>query len=75
MPVSALSLPGSHSVTAAFSAQDQPGKSLNVDINVNHAGGQWYANPIWIGLGVLILVVLVVIAMMAGRGGGTTVVK
>ena len=58
-------------------AQAQPGGKLDVDINVNHSssGGRWYANPMWIAIGALALVVLVVLIVMAGRGGGTTVIK
>ena len=66
---------GTHTIAAAMSAQDQPTKDFKVDINVGHGGGRWYANPVWIGLGVLVLLVLIVIAVVAGRGGGTTIVK
>jgi hypothetical protein len=53
-------------------AVDVP-KDVNVDIDVHKGGGQvWYKNPIIIGLGV---VVLVLIAILAGRGGGTTIVE
>jgi len=62
-------------IAAAMSAEDRPTKDFKVDINVGHDGGRWYANPVWIGLGVLVLLVLIVIAVVAGRGGGTTVVK
>jgi amino acid transporter len=54
----------------------QPGGKLDVDINVNnHSGGRWYANPVWIAIGALALIVLVVLIVMAGRGGGTTVIR
>jgi hypothetical protein len=57
-------------------AQAQPGAKLDVDINVNHGGGgRWYANPMWIAIGVLAAIVLIALIVMAGRGGGTTVVK
>jgi hypothetical protein len=48
---------------------------LDVDINVNHGGGRWYANPMWIAIGALAVIVLIALIVMAGRGGGTTVVK
>lgn len=59
-------------------AQDQPSAKLDVDINLNKGGGgggNWYANPTWIAIGGLALLVLVALIVMAGRGGGTTVVK
>jgi hypothetical protein len=57
-------------------AQAQPSGKLDVDINVNHGGGgRWYANPLWIAIGALAVIVLIALIVMAGRGGGTTVVK
>ena len=58
-------------------APAQPGGKLDVDINVNHGdgGGRWYRNPMWIAIGALAVIVLIALIVMAGRGGGTTVVK
>jgi hypothetical protein len=57
-------------------APAQPGGKLDVDINVNHhSGGRWYANPVWIAIGALALIVLIVLIVMAARGGGTTVIR
>jgi hypothetical protein len=60
-------------------AQSEPSGKLDVDINVNKGGGgsgRWYANPMWIAIGGLALIVLVALIFMAGRGsGGTTVVR
>jgi hypothetical protein len=55
----------------------QPGGKLDVDINVNHggSGARWYANPVWIAIGALALIVLIVLIVMAARGGGTTVIR
>ena len=44
---------------------------LNVDIKTDRV---WYADPFWITLGVVALLVIVLIAVMASRGGGTTTV-
>ena len=58
-------------------AQGQPpvqGK-VDVDINTHSSGGAWWANPIWIAIGVIALVLLIVIIAMAARGSGTTVIK
>jgi H+/Cl- antiporter ClcA len=51
----------------------QPGQ-YSVDINVNDSGA-WWMNPLWIGIGVVALVLLIVIVALAARGGGTTVIK
>lgn len=58
-------------------AQDQPSAKLDVDVNLNkggEGGGNWYANPMWVAIGGLALLVLVAVIVMVGRGG-TTVVK
>src|SRR5262245_14972996 len=69
--VVALQQPGGGSTPQA-----QPGGKLDVDIDVNQSGsGRWYANPVWIAIGALALIVLIALIIMAGRGGGTTVVK
>jgi hypothetical protein len=72
-------VPGTAVVSAA---QEQPGVAqaqgkLDVDINVNKGGDgrRWYANPVWIAIGALAFVVLLLVIFMAGRGGGTTVVR
>jgi hypothetical protein len=55
----------------------QPTGKVDVDINVNHNGGgtRWYANPMWIAIGALAVIVLIALIVMAGRGGGTTVIR
>jgi len=50
--------------------------TLNVDVDMGNEA--WYANPVWIGIGVLALILVVVLIALAARGGstgGTTVVK
>ena len=51
----------------------QPTGQIDVDID---AGGDdaWWANPIWIGVGVVALIALIALIVAASRGG-TTVVK
>lgn len=74
-PVEAKGLQAAVFSLAVSSDHDQPPK-LDVDINVNKggSGGQWYANPVWIAIGGLALLVLLAFVFMAARGG-TTVVK
>jgi hypothetical protein len=59
--------------SSVIALAQQPGQ-YSVDINVND-GGAWWANPIWIGAGVVALILLIVIIALATRGGGTTVIK
>lgn len=74
-PVHAVA--GGHSIAALSTSFDQGvPKDVNVDINVNHGGGRWYANPMWIAIGaVAAIVVLLLIVMIARGGGGTTIVR
>jgi len=45
-------------------------------IDINVTGAHWYANPIWIGIGILALIVILLLVVLAARGGGgTTIVK
>jgi hypothetical protein len=60
---------------AVMTADLQPAE-LKLDINVNRGGGsRWYANPVWMAIGGLAVLVLLVLVVMAMRGGGTTIVK
>ena len=51
----------------------QPTGQLEVDINTN--GGAWYADPVWLAIGAVALIVVIAIIAMVARGGGTTVIK
>jgi len=53
----------------------QPSGTLDVNIDINDGGGNWWANPIWIGIGVVAVLLILVLVVMAARGGGTTVIK
>jgi len=52
----------------------QPGQ-YSIDIDVDGGDSAWWANPLWIAIGVVALVLLIVIIALAVRGGGTTVIK
>ena len=63
---------------AGTAAQDKPSGKLDIDININKGNGnagRWYANPMWIAIGALAVIVVLALIVMIGRGGGTTVVK
>lgn len=61
-------------------AMQQPGGvpsgEIDIDITERTVGaGDWWANPVWIGVGIVALILLIVIVALATRGGGTTIVK
>src|SRR5258707_239959 len=60
-------------------AQEKPGAKLDVNIDVNKGGGnegrKWYLSPIWLAIGGLAVLLVLVLFIMAGRGGGTTIVR
>jgi hypothetical protein len=62
-------LDGSYAVAA-----QEPIGQIEVDVN---AGGDadWWASPLWIGVGVAALIAVIALIVAAARGGGTTVVK
>jgi hypothetical protein len=56
----------------------QPGvvpPDVDIDIAERTVSGDWWANPVWIGVGIVALILLIVIVALATKGGGTTVVK
>jgi hypothetical protein len=53
----------------ALAMAQQPGQ-YSIDIDVNGADEAWWTNPLWIGIGVVALVLLAVIIALAVRGGG-----
>jgi len=62
--------------------QQQPGGAPapqgQIDIDITErtvGGGQWWTNPVWIGVAIVALILLIVIVALATRGGGTTIVK
>jgi hypothetical protein len=76
LDVSSTAIAADSSSTVAAADFQPDGKDLKVDINVNRGGdGRWYANPVWMAIGGLAVLVLLVLIVMAVRGGGTTIVK
>ena len=62
--------------TAQPPAQQQP-QPPQINVEVNRGGRAWYANPVWVAIGgvALVLVVLLIVVAARGGGGGTTVVR
>jgi hypothetical protein len=76
--IAAVQAPVSAYLTVVQEPQAQPQSQggevkLKVDINDN-SGTVWYADPFWIAIGVIALVVVVLLVALATRGGGTTTV-
>jgi hypothetical protein len=61
-------------VASLLLAQQPDAPDVQVDVDMD-GGAAWYANPLWIGIGILALVILVLLVVTATRGGGTTVIK
>ena len=84
--VPAVSFDGSSSSVLAFSADSssatveaapQEAPKASIDVKIDKGGGRaWYANPVWLAIGGIALVVLVLLVVTASKGGGgTTVVR
>jgi hypothetical protein len=70
-----MALGGGSALVAQQAQPSQPSGKIDIDITTQRGGGQWYANPVWIAIGAIALVVIVLLIVMASRGGGTTIVK
>jgi len=71
---SAVTLPTIVSDGSYVVAAQQPSGQIDVDINTG-GDGDWWASPVWIGIGVVALIAVIALVVAAARGGGTTVVK
>jgi hypothetical protein len=79
--ISSLPVPSAIQISgASIAAQEQQPAApatpkTDIDINVNHGGRTWYANPVWIAIGAIAVVLVIVLIATVARGGGTTVIK
>jgi hypothetical protein len=64
-------------VLALAAVQDPPVPKPDVDVSVTTERTVWYADPVWITIGVLaaILVIGLIVAASRSGGGSTTVIK
>jgi len=76
-PASAALASGTTMSATASDGLQNPAKDVTVDINVNHGGGRWYRNPVWIAIGAIAAVVVLLLIVLVARsgGGGTTIVR
>lgn len=64
------------SASVLADAQQPGGGGIpDIDITVTEGGAESWANPVWIGVGIVALILLIVIVALATRGGGTTIIK
>jgi hypothetical protein len=52
-----------------------PAPDLNVDLDIDRGGTVWYADPLWLALGGLGLLIVILLIVFAVRGNSTTIVK
>lgn len=57
------------STTTAMAMQDAP---VRVDVQTTESTTSWYADPFWLGVGGVAVLVVLVLAVMASRSGKTT---
>jgi hypothetical protein len=69
----AISEPGFIGDVASVVSAQEPSTPIDVTIDTD-GDSAWWANPVWLGLGVVALLALIAIVVAASRGG-TTVVK
>jgi hypothetical protein len=50
-------------------------QDAKIEIKTTDGHGEWYTQPVWIVIGIIVLVLILVLIAMAGRRHNTTVVK
>jgi formate-dependent nitrite reductase membrane component NrfD len=57
------------SATAAMALQESP---VKIDVQTTESHTSWYADPFWLGIGGVAVLIVLVLAVMASRSGKTT---
>jgi hypothetical protein len=69
----------STAMAAPLAMLQDPQAPIQVDVQTTETSTVWYADPLWIGVGVVAVILIVVLAVMAGRGrdsgSSTTVIR
>jgi len=51
------------------------GPGAKIEVTTRDSHGAWYTQPVWIGIGIIALVLIIVLISLAGRRDRTTIVK
>jgi formate-dependent nitrite reductase membrane component NrfD len=57
------------SSSAALAMQESP---VKVEVQTTESTTSWYADPFWLGIGGVAVLIVLVLAVMASRSGKTT---
>jgi formate-dependent nitrite reductase membrane component NrfD len=57
------------SATAAMAMQESP---VKIDVSTTESRTSWYADPFWLGIGGVAVLIVLVLAVMASRSGKST---
>jgi formate-dependent nitrite reductase membrane component NrfD len=57
------------SSSAALAMQESP---VKVEVQTSESTTSWYADPFWLGIGGVAVLIVLVLAVMASRSGKTT---
>lgn len=66
---------GALSATALAAPLASLQDSIKVDIRSTETRTVWYADPVWLAIGGLALILVIVLVVVAARGKSTTVVR
>ncbi len=59
-------------IAAPFAMLGAQGSAVRVDVHTPESNTIWYADPFWIAVGGVALLIIIVLAVMASRRGKTT---
>jgi hypothetical protein len=66
-------------MAAPIALLQDPQAPVKVDVHTTETHTVWYADPIWIAVGAIVVLLIIVLAVLAGRGRdsgtSTTVIK
>ena len=64
-------------MAAPLARLQDPQSPVKVDVHTTESHTTWYTDPLWLGIGALVVLLIIVLAVMAARGkdSSTTVVR
>ena len=67
------------SAGTAMAALQDPQAPIKIDVSTSETHTVWYANPVWLAIGGIVVLLIIVLAIFAARnrseGSNTTVVR